>query len=233
MNAISLRNWLFKVFPIVMGVCAASVMFRQFYTRFDLYGWITVLIAIIGIWKYYKNDPKYDKYYYAWVVLQFPDFYFFQNGLNPIANAFPISDSWLEWITNSKSNRKLELGINWGVLLLSFTVAWMRRNKAIGQRVILGKIRRESFPGVEFPVFGTVMKISGVYEGKAHYVLSLEQPLNHDGKSYSFVIVIPAEGKYLRVYDHVQRCALRVCDDIDYERNPKGLIADWIFVERA
>lgn len=233
MNAVKFKIWVFKAFPVFMGICAAAVVFRQFYTRFDPYGWITVAIAAMGIWKYHKGNPKYDKYYYAWVAMQFPDFYLFQYGFKPIANAFPISDSWIEWITNPHVKNTADIGINWGVLVVSLILAWMMRNKAIGQRVILGKVREESFPGVEFPVFGTVMKIAGVTEGHAHYILSLEQPLIHEGKSYSFVIVIPVEEKYLRMYDHVQRCALRFCDDFDYQSNPKGLIADWIFVERA
>lgn len=233
MKALTLKHWFNKAFPVLIVICTLTIVLRQFYTRFDLYGWISVVVGMLGVWMYYRGNPKYDKFYYLWVILQIPDIYVVFYGIKPGANAFPLSESWYRWLTAGPMKNDLEVGINWGVLLLLFLVIRMRRMKAVGERVILGKIKDSSFPGNDFPLFGRVVALTGFSEGHANYAIALEEPLIHEGQSYSFIIVVPAEMKRLHMYNHAQRCALRVCDNADYRLNPKALIADWILVERT
>lgn len=225
-------------FPIIIAVLSLVVLYKFIFQTTDIYGLISVIVGITGIIFYYKGHRKYDAFFYAWVYLQLPNIYLItKTGMEiPFVNAFPgvvfPLNLGVGLNLTLKGGSQLIIYLNLLPMGLYYLLKYLNVDKPLGRNISIGRLRKGTFPQIQFPVTGTIEKVSGRNKLTAVYQVNLDNEIQINDKRYKYILLDPKDNSLIQVTDKKQICGLRLCEtpDLNYtdKQNP---FADWVTVD--
>ena len=225
-------------FPIIIGILSLLTIYKIVLHPLDIFGIASVFVGLTGVSLYYKDSKKYDSFFYAWVFMQLPNIFLVNNfGLEtPIINAFPSSiipvNLGVGLNLGLKGNNNLTIYLNLLPIGLYFLLKFLNANKPIGAKVSLARLRKGTFPQIQFPVTGTIEKIAGRKKTTALYTIRLDNEILINDKSYNYIILYPKNNSLIQLTDKKQICALRICEQPDFGYSDKqNPFMDWVTIE--
>lgn len=225
-------------FPIIIAVLSLVVLYKFIFHPTDFYGLISVIVGLTGIILYYKEHHKYDSFFYAWVFLQLPSIFLLDKfGVEtPIANAFPgivfPLNLGVGLNLELKGNHYLTIYLNILPIGLYYLLKFLNVDKPVGTKLSIGRLRKGTFPQIQFPITGTVEKIAGRNKMTAIYQIRLDGEIKIKDKSYTYIFLDPKDDTLIQTTNKKQVCGLRLCEIPDIHYNVKqNLFVDWVIVE--
>ncbi len=225
-------------FPIIIAALSLLVLYKFIFHPTDIYGLISVIVGMTGIILYYKGHRKYDSFFYAWVYLQLPNIYLItKTGMEiPFANAFPgvvfPLNLGVGLNLTLKGDSQLTIYLNLLPIGLYYLLKYLTVDKPLGKSISIGRLRKGTFPQIQFPVTGTVEKVSGRNKMTAVYQVNLDKEIQIKDKSYKYILLDPKDNSLIQITDKKQICGLRLCDVPDMHYSDKqNLFADWVTVD--
>lgn len=204
----------------------------------DIFGIASVFVGFTGIALYYKDNRKYDSFFYAWVFMQLPNIYLSNaTGLEiPIINAFPSSLLQVNLGVGLKlgfqDDSNLTIYLNLLPIGLYFLLKYLNAEKPIGANVSIARFRQGSFPQIQFPITGTILSIAGRKSLKAVYTVRLDNEVLINDRSYRYIMLDPKDNSLIQPTTKKQLCALRICEqpDLGY-RDRQNPFVDWVIIK--
>lgn len=225
-------------FPVIIAVLSLFVIYKFIFQPTDIYGLISVIVGITGIILYYKGHRKYDSFFYAWVYLQLPNIYLItKTGMGvPFASAFPAVvfpfNLGVGLNLTLKGGSQLAIYLNLLPIGLYYLLKYSNVDKPLGRNISIGRLRKGTFPQIQFPVTGTIEKVSGRNRLTAVYQVNLDNEIQIKDKSYKYILLDPKDNSLIQVIDKKQICGVRLCEipGIHY-RDKQNPFVDWVTVE--
>ncbi len=225
-------------FPIIIGVFSLLTIYKIVFHPLDIFGIASVIVGMTGVALYYKDSRKYDGFFYAWVLMQLPNIFLINNfGLaTPIINAFPSSiipvNLGVGLNFGLKGDNNLTIYLNLLPIGLYFLLNYLNADKPLGAKVSIARLRKGTFPQIQFPVTGTIEKIAGRKKTTAVYTIRLDNEIVIKDKSHSYIMLDPKDNSLIQLTDKRQICGLRICEQPDFgyshKQNP---FVDWVTIE--
>lgn len=194
----------------------------------DMYSILSVLTGATGVALYYKGYKNYDRLFYIWVFMQLPNITY--AGAN-IISAFPISLG-LGISLGIRNGSTLEMYLNILPIGLYYLVKYFNVEKPVGHAVTLGRLRKGTFPQIQFPVSGSIEKVAGRSKLTAIYLIRLNTEVIIKDKTYHYLMLEPKNTTLILAPHKNQICGLRLCQNPELafsdRQNP---FVDWVTAE--
>jgi hypothetical protein len=184
------------IFAIIILVISLLNAYKILLHPFVIYGFFTLVIGILGVILFFKDHPKYDRLFYMWVYLQLPDIFIAHaNGLEtPIMNAFPASLFPINFHFGLhlvlENNRELTISLNILPIGLYYLLKYLNVDKTIGKTISIGRLKKGTFPNVQFPLNGTIESIVGRVKMTGIYQICLDTEITIGSKSFKAILKI-------------------------------------------
>jgi hypothetical protein len=161
--------------------------------------------------------------------MQLPDITF--NG-NNVMSSFPLNVGVGISMT-LRTDDVLSLYVNFLPFTLYFLFKYLNVNKPIGKSYVVSKLRKVAFPQVQFPISGTVEKISGRSKMTAVYVFNLDNEISINNNTYKYILLEPKNNTLIDSAPGSQICGLRLCSnpDLPYKESENRFM-DWVTLVR-
>jgi hypothetical protein len=225
-------------FPIIIAVLSLFVLYKFVFHPTDIYGLISVIVGMTGIILYYKGHSKYDSFFYAWVYLQLPNIYLItKTGMEiPLANAFPGAmfplNLGVGLNLTLKGDSQLTIYLNLLPIGLYYLLKYLNVDKPLGNKISISRLRKGTFPQIQFPVTGTVEKVSGRNKMTAVYQINLDNEVQIKDKIYKYILLDPKDNSLIQITNKKQICGLRLCDTPNLHYNDKqNPFVDWVTID--
>lgn len=228
------------IFPAIIGVSSLVVLLRIIEYPFDIYGAISVLVGSTGIFLFYRGNSRYDRFFYAWVILQVPNLYLtrYDSSELPLANVFLPTvipgasiNFGIGFNLSLKNGGNLSAYFNLLPIGLYYLFKFLNAEKPLGAFVSIGRLRKGTFPQIQFPVTGTIHRLGGRIKMTGVYEVKLDSEIIISNKKYNYVLLDPKDYAIIQP-GKKQICALRLCEApgaaFDNLLNP---FVDWVTVD--
>lgn len=212
---------------VILLFCLWSLIniFAQFS---DIYSLLSVAAGVTGVVLYYKGHPAYDKFFYAWVFMQVPNITY---GQANIISSFPLSFG-LGMTLGLKSGSDLGIFLNLLPIGLYYLVKYINVEKPLGYHISINRLRKGSFPQIQFPVSGLIEKIAGRDKLTAIYLIRLNTEIIIKDKTYLYILLEPKNTTLILAPHPHQICGLRLCTNPELSFSDKqNPFMDWVTVE--
>ncbi|MCZ8286012.1 MAG: hypothetical protein O9353_11220 [Bacteroidia bacterium] len=217
-----------QVIPAVILLFCLWSLANIFKQLTDVYSLLSIAVGVTGVALYYKSHPAYDTLFYAWVFMQVPNITYHEAN---VISSFPLSFG-LGMTLGLRGGGDLGIYFNALPIGLYYLVKYFNVEKSLGYNIRMNRLRRGSFPQIEFPVSGNIEKIAGRDKLTAIYVVRLNNGIMIKDKTYHYVLLEPKNTTLILVpYPH-QICGLRLCTNPELAFSEKqNPFVDWVTAE--
>lgn len=219
------KNHIIPTVVIVFLLWTTLNLFNQLY---DIYSIVSIIVGLIGVIFYYNGNENYDKLFYCWVYMQVPNITYAQVN---IMSSFPISIGLGLGLT-LKNDKLLELYFNALPIGLYYLVKYYNVDKPINKLISINRLRKGTFPQIQFPINGYIENLSGRNKITGVYLINLDYEIIIKDKTYKYILLEPKNNSLIDLTDKWQVCGLRLCEvpDLAYS-NTKNLFIDWVTIQ--
>jgi hypothetical protein len=207
-------------FPVVIIALSTWTLANFSVHLQDLYSVLSVAVGLTAVCFYYKNIRSYDKLIYFWIFLQVPNIVY--NDF-PVMASFPLSFG-LGMTLGLKNDKSLELYFNVLPVGLYYLFKYLNVEKPVGHSIVISRLKRDTFPQIQFPVKGIIENISERKKIVGIYSVCLENEIIIRDKSYRHILLEPKNDTLIKPGEKNQIAALCLCD------KPKTFI-NWVTIE--
>lgn len=194
----------------------------------DLYSYISIIIGVLGIAMYYRDNKNYDKLFYLWVYMQVPNITY--SDLN-VLSSFPLSIG-LGFGLGLKNNNNLDLYFNALPIGIYYLVKYYNVDKPINSSLAISRLRKGTFPQIQFPVNGIIEKLKGRNKLTGIYLVSIDKEIIIKDKPYNYILLEPKDSTLIDINNKWQVCGLRICENPDLEYSDKhNPFIDWVTIQ--
>lgn len=226
------------LFPIIIGVISLLTIYTIVLHPLNVFGFLSIIIGVVGILFYYKDNRKYLQLFYVWVFIQIPNIFLEDSAgnVNPILSAFPGSLFPLQLNSGLnlglKDNSSLVIYFNFLPVGLYFLLKYLTAGKLLGLKVSITLLRKGAITTIPFPLNGTITSISDRTKTSSVYFIQLDNEIQINTISYNTVILIPKDNSTIRLTTKKQICRLRLPPLTQQEFSEKvSVFVDWAVVE--
>lgn len=225
-------------FPIVTAALSILTLINIVLNPLDIFGIASISLGVIGIILYYRDNTKYDYFFYAWIFMQLPNIFLRSEAeiVTPIMNAFPTSlipfNMGIGLNLELKGRNELIIYLNLIPIGLYFLLKYLNVDKPLGTNISISRLRKGTFPQIQFPIIGTIEKIVGRRKFDAVYFIKLEKEIIIKDKSYSSILLEPKDLSLIQLNRKRQICGLRIVeqDEVIFSEAQNPFL-DWVSVE--
>ncbi len=216
------------IIPALVVVVNVWTLLNVLFRTYDLYSLISILIGFAGVVLYYSSNKNFDKFFYLWVYMQVPDITY--SGLN-IMNSFPLSFGLGLGLT-LKNDQNLSLYFNALPIGIYYLIKYFNVDKPIDASITINRLRKGTFPQIQFPINGIIEKLSGRNKMTGVYLITLEKDIQIKDKSYKYILLEPKSATLIDIVEKWQVCGLRICEDpnLPYSETQNPFI-DWVTIQ--
>lgn len=195
---------------------------------YDIYSLMSIIVGLIGVIFYYRNNKNFDKLFYLWVYMQIPNITYSEMN---IMSSFPLSLG-LGFGLGLKNNNNLELYFNALPIGIYYLIKYYNVDKPIYSAITINRLRKGTFPQIQFPISGIIEKVSGRNKITGVYLINLEQDVIIKDKSYKYVLLEPKNNTLIDLNNNWQICGLRICENPELQYNEKlNPFIDWVTIQ--
>lgn len=216
------------IIPLVIIIFSAWTAFNLLFQSNDYYSMASIVIAFVSVVLYYKGNQSFDKWVYIWVYMQSSAITY---GEERIIDSFPIFFG-VGFSLELNKGEILGLYFNALSIALYFLVKYFNVDKPLGKTVTLFRLRKGTFPQIQFPVKGVVEKVAGRDKLTAIYLVKLENQITIRDYVYEYVLLNPKKDSLIQPGKGKQICGLHRTDgptsSVTKNHNP---FMDWVLVE--
>ncbi|MBS1636867.1 MAG: hypothetical protein JST26_13200 [Bacteroidetes bacterium] len=226
------------VYPVIIIVLSLLTTYYTVLHPVNPFGFVSLAVGITGVALYFKGYRKYDAFFYVWTFMQVPNIYMVSStGTDiPLLNAFPAFAIPIN--IGFGLNLVLKTGsacvVYFNILPIGlyYLLKFINVGKPLGHKVIIHRLRKGTFPQINFPVNGTIEKVCGQNKLTAIYLVALESPVTLNNKSYTYICLEPKDSTLIDLTDKPQICGLRLCPDPALpSNNNQNPFIDWITLD--
>ena len=217
-----------QAFPVVVIlICGWTAVNLVSYPK-DYFSVASIILGLTGVSLYYRNNMAYDKLLYTWIYLQIPNISY--GGL-PLVSSFPLSFG-AGFTLGLKNDQFLEIYFNLLPVALYFFFKYINVAKSIGCYLSMNRLRKGSFPQIQFPIKGKVETIAGRNKFDAVYQVRLDDQIVIKDKAYVYILLEPRNGNLIEPKLKNQVMGLSLCEvpGLAYNKK-KNPFVDWVTVE--
>ncbi|CAN5359751.1 hypothetical protein BH09BAC5_BH09BAC5_29290 [soil metagenome] len=228
------------IFPIVVGILSLMTIVKIVLHPFDIFGIASVIVGMTGIVLFIKEKNSYDKFFYAWVFMQLPNVYLTSKlGIEtPILNAFPTSLISLDLSFGIRlglqGNNFLTIYLNALPFGLVYLLRYLNVEKPLGNKISISRLRKGTFPQIQFPIIGMVEKIAGRNKIAGVYLINLDNEIQIKEKTYKYIFLDPKDSTLIELSKERQVCGLLLCENpaMPYVKQQNPFV-DWVTIIEA
>lgn len=224
-------------FPIIIAILSLLVVYKFAFQPTDIYGLISVIAGTTGIILYYKGHRRYDSFFYAWIYFQLPNIYLIsKTGIEiPLANAFPgivfPLNLGVGLNLTLKSGSQLTIYLNLLPIGLYYLLKYLNVDKPLGKSITIYRLRKGTFPQIQFPVTGVIGKVIGRNKMTGVYQINLDKEIQIRDKNYKHILLDPKDNSLIQITNEKQICGLRLFDTTDIHYSDKqNPFVDWVTI---
>lgn len=214
--------------PTIILVFSLWTLINSIRQLSDIYSFISIIVGLTGVALYYRDNKIFDKLFYLWVYMQVPNITY--SELN-VMNSFPISLG-LGFGLGLKNNNNLDLYFNALPIGIYYLVKYYNVDKPLNSLLSISRLRKGTFPQIQFPITGVIEKLSGRNKITGIYLINLDQEFILKDKTYKYILLEPKNNSLININNKWQICGLRVCENPDMTYNEKlNPFIDWVTIQ--
>jgi hypothetical protein len=216
------------IIPITIAFFCLWTLINTITQPSDIYSFISVIIGMTGIIMYYRGNKNYDRLFYIWIYMQVPNITY--SDLN-IMSAFPLSIG-LGLGLGLKNNNNLDLYFNALPIGIYYLLKYYNVDKPLNNALSISRLRKGTFPQLQFPINGIIEKLAGRRKLTGVYVINLDKEIIIKDKTYKYILLEPKDNTLIDITNKWQVCGLRICENPDQTFTDKhNSFIDWVTVQ--
>jgi hypothetical protein len=194
----------------------------------DIYSFISIIVGLTGVVLYYRDNKNFDKLFYFWVYMQVPNITY--SDLH-VMSSFPLSLG-LGFGLGLKNNNNLDLYFNALPIGIYYLIKYYNVDKPLNCQIAISRLRKGTFPQIQFPISGVIEKLSGRNKITGVYLINLDQEIAIKDKTYKYILLEPKNSSLIDINDKWQICGLRICENPDLIYHDKfNPFIDWVTIQ--
>ena len=216
------------VIPTTISVFCIWTLINTLRQPTDLYSFISIIIGVIGVVMYYRDNKNYDKLFYFWVYMQVPNISY--SDLN-VMSSFPLSLG-LGFGLGLKNNNNLDLYFNALPIGIYYLVKYYNVDKPLNYSLSISRLRKGTFPQIQFPINGVIKSLKGRNKLTGIYLVNIDKEIIIKDISYNYILIEPKNNNIIDLNNKWQVCGLRICENPELPYSDKqNQFIDWITIQ--